>query len=131
MNFKKFSRAQFSKLRNEINGVGEFRYDTTYMWPKFRINRITGLEIDRGDQNCTQTHTHTHTHTHTGCPFYKTFFFFFKKETRLKSKGLSIRNWEICFYNIDCLCCVVVSMSIIPEVPGSTSGYTIDIFLGI
>ena len=29
MNFKKFSRAQFSKLRNEIKGVGEFRYDTT------------------------------------------------------------------------------------------------------
>ena len=25
---KKFSRAQFSKLRNGINGVGEFRYDT-------------------------------------------------------------------------------------------------------
>ena len=28
MNFKNFSRAQFSKLRNEINGVGEFQYDT-------------------------------------------------------------------------------------------------------
>ena len=31
----------------------------------FRINWITGLEIVRGDQNCTQTHTHTHRHTHT------------------------------------------------------------------
>ena len=28
MNFKNFSWAQFSKLRNAINGVGEFRYDT-------------------------------------------------------------------------------------------------------
>ena len=27
MNFKKFSRALFSKLRNEINGVREFWYD--------------------------------------------------------------------------------------------------------
>ena len=27
VNFKNFSRAQFSKLRNGINGVGEFRYD--------------------------------------------------------------------------------------------------------
>ena len=69
MNFKNFSWAQFSKLRNAINGIGEFRYDTI-----FRINRITGMEIVTGDQNCTQTHTHTHTyrhrhthtHTHTG-----------------------------------------------------------------
>ena len=34
------------------------------MYPKCRINRITGLEIVRGeDQNFTHTHTHTHTHT--------------------------------------------------------------------
>ena len=54
MNFKNFSRAQFSKLRNGINGVGE--------QPKFRINRITGLEIIRGDLNCTRTHTYRYTH---------------------------------------------------------------------
>ena len=59
MNFKNFSRAQFSKLRNGINGVGEFRYDTI-MQSIFRINRITGLEIVRRDQNFTQTHGHTH-----------------------------------------------------------------------
>ena len=29
---------------------------------KFRINRITGSEIVRGDQNFTQTHTHTDAH---------------------------------------------------------------------
>ena len=28
MNFYNFSRVQFKKLRNGINGVGEFRYDT-------------------------------------------------------------------------------------------------------
>ena len=54
MNFKNFSRSQFSKLRNGINAVGEFR-----------INRITGLEIVRGDQNLPHTHTHTQTHTQT------------------------------------------------------------------
>ena len=28
INLKNFSRAQFSKLRNGINAVAEFRYDT-------------------------------------------------------------------------------------------------------
>ena len=65
---------------------------------------MTGLEIVRGGPKFytdthTDTHTHTHTHTHTqihthtdthtdthihthtGCPSYKSFFFFFKKET--------------------------------------------------
>ena len=37
------------------------------------MNRITGMEIVRGDQNCTQTHTYTDTHTHGG-PFYKSCF---------------------------------------------------------
>ena len=64
-----------------------------YMQPTFRINRITDMEIVRGDQNCTQTHTqpHTHTHTHThkththtGCPFYN---FFFQKRKKTK-KGI-------------------------------------------
>ena len=55
------------------------------------------MEIDRGDQNCTQTHTHTDTHTHiytqththtdththTPAAHFMSFFFF-KKETRLK-----------------------------------------------
>ena len=42
-----------------------------YIWKKFRINRVNGLEIVRGERNFTQTHgqphihTHTHTHTHT------------------------------------------------------------------
>ena len=58
MNFKNFSRAQFSKLRNGINGVGEFRYDTK---PTFRVTRVIG--------NCLGVptfyrHRHTHTHTH-------------------------------------------------------------------
>ena len=81
MNLKKFSRAQFSKLRNEINGVGEFRCDTNYMWPKFRINRITGLEIDRGGPKLyTDTHTHTHTDTHTPAAYLISLFFFSKKK---------------------------------------------------
>ena len=33
-------------------------------YPKFRINRITGLEIVRGGTKF-HTHTHKHTHTHT------------------------------------------------------------------
>ena len=83
INLKNLSRAQFSKLRNRINAVGEFRYDTIIMQPKFRINRITGLEIVRGgDQNFTHTHTHTHTDIHTPAAHFISFFF--KKETRLK-----------------------------------------------
>ena len=37
------------------------------MSPKFRINRITGLEIvwGGGPKLYTDTHTDTHTHTHT------------------------------------------------------------------
>ena len=61
MNFKNFSRTQFSKLRNGINAVWKPRYDTICS-QNFVINLITGLEIVRGDQNFTQTHTHTHTH---------------------------------------------------------------------
>ena len=30
MNFKNCARAQFSKLRNRINGFGEFQYNTIY-----------------------------------------------------------------------------------------------------
>ena len=49
------------------------------MLPKFRINRTTGLELVRGDQNFTLTYTHTHTHTDTHThthrgPFYKSCF---------------------------------------------------------
>ena len=50
------------------------------------------MEIDRGDQNFTHTHTHTHTHiqTHTHTPAaHFISLFFFKKETRLKSKRIS------------------------------------------
>ena len=73
-NFKPFSRAQFSELRNGINGVGVFRYDTICK-PKFRINRITGLEIVREDHNFTQTDTPR--------PILKVLFFFENAETRL------------------------------------------------
>ena len=72
------------------------------MQPKFRINRITGLEIDRGTKilhrhtdrhthththRHTHRHTHTQTHTHTDTPaayLISLFFLSFKKETRLK-----------------------------------------------
>ena len=64
MNFKKFSRAQFLKLRNGINGVGEFRYDTICSLNFVSIELLVWKLIG-GDQNCTQTHTHTDTHTHT------------------------------------------------------------------
>ena len=68
MNFKNFSRAQFSKLRNGINGVGDFRYDTICK-PKFRINRITGMEIVRRTKTVHRhTHRDRHKHTHTDTP---------------------------------------------------------------
>ena len=60
MNFKNFSQAQFSKLRNEIYGVGEFRSDTTRICS---LNFVSvDLEIVRGTKIL---HRHTHTHTHT------------------------------------------------------------------
>ena len=78
---------KISKLRNRINGVWEFRYDTICS-QNFRINRITGKEIVRGGPKLytdTDTDTHTHTHTHTyGGPFYV--FFCENAETRLKNK---------------------------------------------
>ena len=82
------------------------------MEPNIRINRITGLEIDRGGtkilhrhthtqthrhthtdththrhthtQTDTHTDTHTYTHTDTHTPAAHFISFFFKKETRLK-----------------------------------------------
>ena len=74
MNLKKFSRAQFSKLRNDINGVGEFRCDTICSLNFVSIGQLV-WKLLGGDQNLpqaytqTDTHTHTHTHTHRG-PFY-------------------------------------------------------------
>ena len=65
------------------------------------------MEIDRGDQNFTQTHTHTHTQTHTHNRYtdthtpaahYISLFFFFKKETRQKMSG-----WNLCFLVINWL----------------------------
>ena len=101
MNFKNFSRAQFSKLRNGINGVGEFRYDTIssqhfvsialLVWkllgggPKLYTDTHTHRQTDR------QTHTHnTHTHTHGGS-FYKSCFFCENAKTRLKTDVTSNR----------------------------------------
>ena len=82
----------------------------TNMQPKFHINRITGLEIVRGDQNLpqtytythtqthrhthtqthTQTHTHTDTHTHTNTP--DAHFISLFKKTRLKIMTLTGDN---------------------------------------
>ena len=60
MNFKNFSWTQFWKLRNWINGAGEFRYDAAYR--KISYQRITGLEIVRRRTKFLHTYTYTHTH---------------------------------------------------------------------
>ena len=62
MNFKNFSRAQFSKLRNGINGVGEFRYDTICSQNFVSIGQVV-WKLLGGYQNFTQTHRQTHTQT--------------------------------------------------------------------
>ena len=59
-----------------------------YIWTKFRINQVTGLEIVREESKLlthrnTDTHTHTHTHTHTEV-HYLSLVFLRKAETRLK-----------------------------------------------
>ena len=65
MNFKNFSRAQFSKLRNGINGVREFLYDTILYVAKI------SYQSDNWYGNCwggpklyTDTHTDTHKEAH-------------------------------------------------------------------
>ena len=47
-----------------INVKYDLQYDTI-MLPKFRINRITDLEIVRGVTKITYTRTRTHARTHT------------------------------------------------------------------
>ena len=74
MNFNNFSRAQFSKLRNGINGVGEFRYYTYVAKISYQ------LEIVRGaDQNFTR---HTHAEAH-----FMSLVFLRKGRNRLKTEG--------------------------------------------
>ena len=63
INLKNFSRAQFSKLRNGINGVGDFLYDTICSQNFVSIGWLVWKLL--GDQNFTQTDIHTHRHTHT------------------------------------------------------------------
>ena len=97
MKFKNFSRAQFSKLRNGINGVGQLRYDTIYRQNFVSIGYLV-QKLLGGNQNFTQTHTHrdthTDTHTHRG-PFYKSCFSTENAETRLKKVGVACQsaNW--------------------------------------
>ena len=57
MNFKNFYQAQFWKLRNRINIIKEFRYDTTCSQNFVSI----GLEIVGGFK-ILQTHAHTEVH---------------------------------------------------------------------
>ena len=82
MNFKHVSRAQFSKLRNGINGVGVFQYDTIC----FQNSVSMGLLVWKllgGTKFYKHTHTHTHTHTHIEAHF-KNLVFCKNAETRLK-----------------------------------------------
>ena len=79
MNFKNFPRSQFSKLRNGINGVGEFRYDTIcsqnfvsiayLVWKLLEgtktVHRLTRTRARAHTRTHARAHTHTHTHTHT------------------------------------------------------------------
>ena len=89
MNFKNFFRAQFSKLRNGINGVGEFRYDTICSQNFVSIGQPVWKLLE-GDQNFTQTHTqihihrHTHTRTHTEAYFISLVFL---RKCRNKTKN--------------------------------------------
>ena len=105
MNFKNFSRAQFSKLRNGINGVGEFRYDTIcsqhFVSIALLVWKLLGrpkLYTDRHTHKHTHTHTytHTHTHTHTLRSVLQVLFFCENAETRPKiiflHVGFSIRT---------------------------------------
>ena len=86
MHFKSFSRAQFSKLRNGINAVGEFRYDTICSLNFVSIGQLVWKLLGgtktyhRHTHTHThthkhrQTHTHTHTHTHTAAHFISLVF---------------------------------------------------------
>ena len=90
MNFKNLSQAQFSKLRNGINGVGEFRYDTICSQNFVSIGLLVwkllgGTKIlHRHTHRHTHTHTHRHTPRHTHTPAAHFMSLFFQKETRLK-----------------------------------------------
>ena len=66
MNFKNFSREIFfSKLRDGINGVREFQYDTICSQNFVSIGSLVWKLLGGGPKFYTDTHTHTHTETHT------------------------------------------------------------------
>ena len=57
------------KLRNGINGVGEFQYDTILYLVKILYQSGNWFgNCWGGGQNFTKTHTHAHTHTYTHTP---------------------------------------------------------------
>ena len=58
MNYKNFSRAQFLKLRNGINGVREFRYDTICSQNFVSIGLLVWKLF--GGEFYTDTHAHTY-----------------------------------------------------------------------
>ena len=91
MNFKYFSRAQFSKLRNGINGVGEFRYDTICGQNFVSIGQLVWKLLGGTKILHRYTHTHTHrqTHTHTRHTHSETYFIslVFLRKCRNKTKN--------------------------------------------
>ena len=83
--FQHFLHDTILKLRNGFAAL-ESSGIVLYIWAKFRINRVTGLEIV-GVIKILHTHTHTHTRTRTHTrtmPILKVLFFCEKADTRLK-----------------------------------------------
>ena len=58
MNFKHFFRAQFSKLRNGINGVGRVPVRYYIYVAKISYQADNWFGNCQGGQNCTDTHRH-------------------------------------------------------------------------
>ena len=98
MNFKNLSRARFSKLRNGIIGVGEFRYDTMCsqnlvsigwrVWKLLGGGKILHRHTHRHTQRQTHRHTHTQTHRRINTEAYFISFVFLRK-CRNKTKNRS------------------------------------------
>ena len=87
--FRIFLPGTILKIKKGVNAVGEFRYD---IYVKFRINRITDLEIVREGTKTLHRHTHmyihtqrqTDTHTHTEARFISLVFL---RKCRNKAKN--------------------------------------------
>ena len=60
MDFKNFSRVQFSKLRNGISGVGEFRFDNICSQNFVSIAQLVWKLL--GGTKTVHRYTHRHTH---------------------------------------------------------------------